>query len=120
MARVSTYPNKEAEEINQYYRLFGTNDNKSNSPQVNIPIGLVVDYVKNKLASQGLLNSLPIQEVWFDNQTSVYIEHHLGRPPKVVVIIGIEEILTDIQHINDNTAVLVSFTNPQTGVIHLI
>lgn len=53
MAKVSKYPTREVSEINRFFRLFGTDDNDSKSPQVNIPVEVLLKYVLDNFSNDG-------------------------------------------------------------------
>lgn len=60
MAKVSKYPTREVSEINRFFRLFGTDDNDSKSPQVNIPVEVLLRYVLENFSDESdLVSYLP-------------------------------------------------------------
>lgn len=111
MAKVSKYPTREVSEINRFFRLFGTDDNDSKSPQVNIPVEVLLKYVLENFSDESdLVSYLPQAKEEFQkaiarinigatsNDEVLNIIH--DHVPEIVELLGYEKFINKQNDLN--------------------
>lgn len=111
MAKVSKYPTREVSEINRFFRLFGTDDNDSKSPQVNIPVEVLLKYVLDNFSNDGdMVSYLPQTKEEFEkaiarinigatssDEVLNIINDHV---PEIIELLGYEKLINKQNDLN--------------------
>lgn len=121
MPRVSTYPTKGKQELNKNFRLFGTDDNNSSSPQINLSIESILEFVRENIKDEVISDvneNFKPQYHYFTNETTVVIPHGLNKIPTITVLEGVEEIIPNsVSYDETLDSVTLTFLPATSGVV---